>query len=390
AAIVSGPALGTPETVAWSDITDIFANNRRVGAKDGPNFVPARFTLEADGRQVRRMGRNVVTRTMVALDCETHKDTGEVPPALDVVMERLRCLGLAGVAYTSHSHTPAAPRYRVLVLLSEEIAPQLSAPEILADDLGLAGVLDRSKLNPASLFYLPSASCYDDLAHHEAHVVAGTPYSAARMREKAGALRAARQTEQDRIAAVAHAEAQQRLQERIAAGFDPEDSLIEKLRQRLDLPSILRAHNYDTMGSGDSTKYRHAASESGSYGADIKVCAGIPRVFSHNGGDPLHGSNLPDWCTVTAVDAFDATVILDFGGDRKRALRELAVRFGFSKPKERKALARLLFRLIRQQAPQEAIQSSAYAEGLRLGMTRSEVIQTARWVCVQATIREAV
>ena len=50
---------------------------RREGEKDGPNFVPPRFTLEPDGRHVRRLKRNLIARTAVALDCETNKKTGE-------------------------------------------------------------------------------------------------------------------------------------------------------------------------------------------------------------------------------------------------------------------------------------------------------------------------
>ena len=125
--------------------------------------------------------------------------------------------------------------------------------EILAQQLGVEGVIDRSKRGPASLFYLPSAASFDDLDHHEAHVVAGEPYDAARMEKEAGALLAERQAEQDRIAAEAHAAAQARLEARIAAGFDPDDSLIEKLRQRFDLASVLTAHGYDRQG----TKFRH-------------------------------------------------------------------------------------------------------------------------------------
>ena len=122
---------------------------------------------------------------------------------------------------------------------------------------------------------------------------------------------------------------------------------------------------------------------------DIKSFGGIERVYSHNGTDPLHADNLPAWCgSVTALDVVDVVTILDFGSDRLRALRELAVRFGISKPSERRTMAALIFRMIRQQAPQEAIEASAFAEGLRLGMSRAEVCAVAVWVS-QAIEREA-
>ena len=197
---------------------------------------------------------------------------------------------------------------------------------------------------------------------------------------------AGRRAEEERVAAEAHAAAQARLEARIAGGFDPTDSLIEKLRQRFDLASVLTAHGYDRQGK----KFRHPNSQSGSYGADIKVFGGIERVFSHNATDPLHRDNLPAWCGgVTALDVVDVVTILDFGGDRTRALRELAERFGISKTDERRTLAKLIFSMVRREAPQEAIEASAFAEGLRLGMSRAEVIDVASWCAAQIHDREA-
>ena len=40
------PALGTPETLLWEDIASIIADNRRVGEKDGCNFIPICFERE--------------------------------------------------------------------------------------------------------------------------------------------------------------------------------------------------------------------------------------------------------------------------------------------------------------------------------------------------------
>ena len=201
------------------------------------------------------------------------------------------------------------------------------------------------------------------------------------MRECAGSILAQRLAEAERIAAEAHAEAAARRAAKIAEGFDPDDSLIEKIRAGLDIDTVLRAHSYAVAGGQGGTKYRHPNSESGSYGADIKVLGGVERVFSHNGTDPLHASNLPAWCGgVTAIDAFDVVVILDYGGDRRKALGELAKKFGLAKTAERKAVAKLLFRMVRQQATQEEIEAAAFAEGERLGLSRAEVCHVATWV----------
>jgi hypothetical protein len=189
-----------------------------------------------------------------------------------------------------------------------------------------------------------------------------------------------REAERQRIAAEAHAAAATRQAERIAAGFDPDDSLIEKLRSRYDLASVLKLHGYDQAGS----KFRHPNSSSGMYGADIEAFGGIDRVFSHNASDPLHADNLPTWCgTVTALDVVDVLVILDFGGDRTRGLRELAKRHGLDKTEERRELARLLFRMIRQGAPQTSIEEAAYALGEARGLSRQDVNSVARWVVEQ-------
>jgi len=100
----------------------------------------------------------------------------------------------------------------------------------------------------------------------------------------------------------------------------------------------------------------------------------------------LHATQLPGWCTVTAVDAFDVIAILDFGGDRKKALRELAERYGLSRRQERRAVARLIRKLIRSRASQETVEACAYAEGERLGLTRDDVNRVAVWMAARARL----
>ena len=379
-----GPAFGDQRRLTWGTFACLF-ESRRVGKKDGPNFIPARFSLEPGDRQVRRLKAHLLSRTAIALDIERNKETGEIPPALDEVVQRVKALGLASLAYTSHNHKPVDDsRYRIVIPISEEIAHELPAPEVVADRLQLLGVLDRSKIGASSLFYLPS-SPPGLLDQHRTIIVPGLPIDAGWIVEGAGALLAAR-NDADCIASKAQSDAAARRAAKIAAGCNPDDLLIERLRSRLDLDAVLRAHGYDKAGK----KYRHPNSTSGSYGADIKILGDIERVFSHNGSDPLHASNLPDWCDkVTALDVVDVVTILDFGGDRTRALGELAKRFGLSKPAERKELARLLFRLVRQQAPQEVIETAAFKEGERLGLSRDDVCQVAVWVSGQANTPRA-
>jgi hypothetical protein len=380
-AMPKGPAIGDPECLTWEAFSGVFWPGdhwRREGEKDGPCVVPARFQLEPDGRHVRRLKQNIVARTAVALDVETKVQTGEVPPPLSATRAQVAKAGWAAVLYTSHRHTTATPRYRLMLPLSEEIDPDLPVGELVADRLRLGDVLDRGKLGASSVFYLPSANP-GELDQHECHALDGNPVDATWVREVGAAMRA-------REAAEAHATAVARHQARLAAGDNPDDPLIDRIRQHLDLAQILLSHGYARQG----TKFRHPHSSSGSFGADIKTFGGIERVFSHNANDPLHASNLPDWCDVTAIDAVDATVILSFGGDRTKALGELAEGYGLSKAPERRAVAGLIFQLIREQAAQGDIETAAFAKGARLGLSVAEVCQVASWVAARATAAEGV
>jgi hypothetical protein len=289
-------------------------------------------------------------------------------------------LGLAAAVYTSHNHTPGLPRYRLVFPISEEISFEIPAPEIMAEHLGLAGVLDKSKIGASSLFYAPSCPVGSQSLHFFAAVDA-MPVSADRITDTGIVLLRKRQAEANRIAAEAQMAAAERRSAKLAAGFDPDDSLIEKIRVHLDLEQILLNHGYAQSGR----KFRHPNSTSGQFGADIKNLGGVDRVFSHNATDPLHESNLPAWCgKITALDAFDALAILDYGGDRKKAITSLAEKFGISKTAESKALARVIFNLTRRRASQEEIVAQARAEGERLGLTWAEVCRVAVWVKQQS------
>jgi hypothetical protein len=380
-----GPAIGDPETTTWANFCDVLWF-RREGPKDGPGFCAARFKLEDDTRHVRRLKANLLARTAIAIDIEPNKKTGEIPPTPDELATHIEATGWAAALWTSHNHRPPENiRCRAVLPLSEEINHDLPAVEIIADDLGLLDVLDRSKLGASALFYLPSCSGDDAAELHQEIVLPGAAIDATWLAERARTLLEARTAEADAAAAEAHAAAVARRAERLAAGSDSDQSLIEQIRPRLGaLDQILRAHGYDRTGHGRAAKYRHPNSQSGSYGANLKTYGGIERIYSHNAGDPLHAANLPAWCEgVTALDVLDVVAILDFGGDRKRALHELADRFGISKREEKRVVAALIFKLIRQQESQETIETTAYAEGSRQGLCLNEIYEVACWVAAQ-------
>jgi hypothetical protein len=321
-AFPAGPAIGQTTCTTWPMFADLF-RVRRQGPKDGPNFIPATFCQEPSG-VVRRLKQNILMRTGIALDIETNKETGQVPPSFKEAVARIEALGWAGAAYTSHSHVPDAPRYRIVLPLSAAIAPGLPAPEVTAALLDLSGVLDRSKIGASSLFYLPSAEP-GQLEQHEARVIEGKPIDAAWMAEHAGVLLAEREAERQRQREIALEAATRRREAKQKAGHDPDASVIEAIRQRLDLGAELVNHGYKPEGD---RRYLFPGSETGVAGVYILVGRdGVERVFSHHAADPLAAGNLPSWCHAKAIDVTDLLAILDFGGDQKAALRTLASRF---------------------------------------------------------------
>lgn len=69
----------------------------------------------------RRDDKNVVARTMITLDIEQHVEGGEQPPPPVDIVKKLKQLKGEGWVYTSISHTPARPRYRVVLPLGKFI-----------------------------------------------------------------------------------------------------------------------------------------------------------------------------------------------------------------------------------------------------------------------------
>jgi hypothetical protein len=319
----NGLALGTRQRMTWKAIVAV-CRHRRQGDKDGRCFCPSAFAPEPDGR-VRRQNKNLIARTLITLDIETNEKTGEVPPPLAEAVKRVAAKGWKAIIYTSHRHTADLPRYRIVMPLTREIEPDIPAVEAIADLLDLAGVLDRSKCGGSALFYLPSCEP-GHLALHETVEVKGESIWAAWMREKAGAIRACREAERELQHAVAMEAAAKRREKQIARGFAPDASIIAAVRDRLNLEEELIGHGYEPAGGG---RYLYPASTTGAPGVHILTgWDGVERVYSHHAADPLAGGNLPLWCKVKAIDVVDVVTILDFGGDRKRALGTLAKRFG--------------------------------------------------------------
>lgn len=205
-----------------------------VGTKDGSAITVGLFAGT-------RSTDNLVARTAIALDVETSKTTGEVPPDPQAVCERLRARHLASVVWTTYSHTPAEPRYRVLVpftqpVLLDEVNFMFDNwfSPALARALDIEGVCDRTKFGAASLFYLPRIQ--NDSAARSAVIVPGLPLL------PADAIRAAR---------AAHDTDMQQQREELVGAFKMDPQVMETIKAFNDshpVESLLDRYGYRRRG----------------------------------------------------------------------------------------------------------------------------------------------
>lgn len=102
--------------------------------------------------------------------------------------------------------------------------------------------------------------------------------------------------------------------------------VIEKVNAAFDIENVLQAHGYIRIGR----KWLSPASESGSPGVVVlRGDDGRERVYSHHGEADLL-SNLNH--AGHALDTFDVLCTLDYGGDVRRAVRELGARVSAPPP----------------------------------------------------------
>jgi predicted P-loop ATPase len=120
-----------------------FAKDRRDGTKDVGGYVLGHL------RGGRRKKDTVESRSGITLDAD-HADGGFI--------ERLETLaGYKCAVYSTHSHTPEAPRLRVVIPLSREVTPDEYAAlsRLVADEIGM-DYFDDSTYEPERLMYWPS------------------------------------------------------------------------------------------------------------------------------------------------------------------------------------------------------------------------------------------
>ena len=145
--------------VTWAQLVDKFREPRRTAetsaeyaamsradkgrAKDKGGFVGGHITGG------RRKGDAIACRSLVTLDI----DYGQADTP-DIIADMLSC---AWALYSTHSHTSATPRYRLVVPLDRDVTPDEYIPiaRKVAEWIDI-DIFDSSTYEPARLMYWPS------------------------------------------------------------------------------------------------------------------------------------------------------------------------------------------------------------------------------------------
>ncbi len=134
----------TSETMAHYDA---MSKNDKGMVKDGPAFVGG---LVRGGR--RKKG-SIESRSLITLDVD-FADDGFIQWAKLMVLG-----GVAHVIYSTHSHRPGAPKFRLIILLDRILTPDeySAVARKLAESIGMH-FFDRTTFDVNRLMYLPSCS----------------------------------------------------------------------------------------------------------------------------------------------------------------------------------------------------------------------------------------
>ena len=100
-------------------------------------------------RDNRRKRENVACRSMLTLDCD-HAD-------IDFIVRFISGCKHAACLYTTHGHTPEAPRVRVIVPMSRDVTPDefVAISRYFADEWGI-DQFDECSYRPHQLMYWPT------------------------------------------------------------------------------------------------------------------------------------------------------------------------------------------------------------------------------------------
>ncbi len=287
-----GKNVGSYEDITYEQIQALVDSPQQVD-KDSAQWVIPSTLKTRDHAQQRVFG----DYWMLWADLDKN------PLNINLVEELVRALGCDYEIYASRSAVRELPKCRVLIPLAYGLsgADWLICQRLLNNHfLHEGGVTpDRATQAAGQPCYLPNRGAYYfsrsrrqgaafDVMRawgEEIEVVRGIV--AAEMAEK--------QTEKEA-----------REEARASKKADPSKSLIHAFNEMFGIGDLLHEAGYDEKDG----KFRHPASESGSFSANIKN----GRVYTFSSADPLY-------CEDGAHDAFSVFTVLFADGDLKQALK---------------------------------------------------------------------
>lgn len=226
------------------------------------------------------------------------------------IAEALREQGIESfVIYSTLSHQPNAPRYRVFVELAEPVSFALWADLqfALAELLGSDPCVNR----PAQFMILPT-TIKETKEHYQSLIGDGLPLGG----DSAFWLNAMEQAAQHQAEAdkVARCHGKAAPKPFIETMVGNQVSIIDLVNRSYEWPDLLAYYGYKRKGRNAWTA---PESSSGTAGVHILTSStdGKARIFSHHTSDPA-GNRL--------CDKFDLITIRQFGGNHIKALAEIA------------------------------------------------------------------
>ena len=284
-------------SIEWSQLTERLKNPDIRSRKDGKAILFASFA------RPYRKAENVVSVSAFGFDVEINKTDGTHPPVAANAAEILSSKPIESVIYTTHSHTPTAPRYRIIIPLDRPIGKTdiKLAFDVVADWLPeLSRWFDTTCKEPARLFYLPAAHP-DRASEFEFYHITGEVLSAATIESMIDAKKA--EIEAHRVERLLK---QTKYQPK--NGGDTGEGVIQQFNRTFCVDEILQSHDYIKKGK------RWLSPESSSGVAGVHVFHD-GKVFSHH-GDILSQGGL--------CDAFQAFCQLEHGGNMTNAVKAAA------------------------------------------------------------------
>ncbi len=274
-------------SMPWAEFCNGLSQPQIRAEKDGEGIIFAAFST------THRAGKNVTAITAIGFDVDGKTHAPMQPAEAHAC---LLALGWAHAIYSTWSHTPAEPRYRVVIALDATLDPRAlrDAQESILGHLpgGIAGAVDGACLGDvARLFYAPATPA-DRADHFEFYAGGVKPLRAANLMMVAAAAQAVREQEQ----------AQRKAMQPRYTGR-PGASVIEQFNNHYSVSDVLEGSGYVKK------RGRWISPNSHTKTAGIVILDG--RVYCHHDGDALHNGH--------ALDAFDAYALIHHNGDLKAA-----------------------------------------------------------------------